>query len=173
MPWRVAAAAGTAGFVVALVVVVRSVDGGALAESARRAATDPVGLTVAVGAFLAAFVLRADAWRAMVPSLPFRHALAAIHVAVGANHVLPMRLGEGLRVVSVVRRARLPLATAAASTLTLRTADLLTCAAMALVGGPHLVAVELRPHGLRPRPQLGRLRPSTFLKQGAFGRLFR
>lgn len=147
MPWRVAAAAGTAGFVVALVVVVRSVDGGALAESARRAATDPVGLTVAVGAFLAAFVLRADAWRAMVPSLPFGHALAAIHVAVGANHVLPMRLGEGLRVVSVVRRARLPLATAAASTLTLRTADLLTCAAMALVGGPHLVATALGPWG--------------------------
>jgi uncharacterized membrane protein YbhN (UPF0104 family) len=132
---------------VALVVVAGAVDGGALASTAGRALTDPLGLTVALGAFFAAFVLRAGAWRAMVPSLAFGHALAAIHVAVGANHVLPLRLGEGLRVVSVVRRAGLSVATATASTLTLRTADMLTCAAMALVGGPHLVAAVLGPWG--------------------------
>jgi uncharacterized membrane protein YbhN (UPF0104 family) len=147
LPWPVAAVVGTVGFAVAFVVVAGAVEGGALASTAGRALTDPLGLSVALAAFFAAFALRAGAWRAMVPSLPFGQALAAIHVAVGANHVLPLRLGEGLRVVSVVRRARLPLATATASTLTLRTADMLTCAAMALVGGPHLVASVLGPWG--------------------------
>lgn len=147
LPWPVAAVVGALGFAVAVVVVAGAVEGGALRSAAGRALTDPLGLTVALGAFFAAFALRAGAWQAMVPSLPFGQALAAIHVAVGANHVLPLRLGEGLRVVSVVRRAGLSVATATASTLTLRTADMLTCAAMALVGGPHLVASVLGPWG--------------------------
>jgi hypothetical protein len=124
--WPVAVAGGALAFGVAVVVVAAAVDASALTSTAGRALTDPLGLTVALGAFLAAFALRAGAWRAMVPSLPFAQALAAIHVAVGANHVLPLRLGEGLRVVSVVRRARLSVAVATASTVTLRTADMLT-----------------------------------------------
>ena len=61
-----------------------------------------------------------------MPDLPFGQAFAAINVSVGANHVLPLRLGEGLRIVSVVRRTSVSLPVATASTVTLRTADMLT-----------------------------------------------
>src|SRR5207302_576398 len=134
-----AAAIGTVALLVAFVVVAATVDRHALRVSVERAVHDRVGITVALAAFAAAFVLRAWAWQGMVPDLPFGQALAAINVAVGANHVLPLRLGESLRVVSVVRRAGVSLAVATASALTLRTADMLTCAAIALVGGPALV----------------------------------
>ncbi|HYF47017.1 MAG TPA: glycosyltransferase, partial [Acidimicrobiales bacterium] len=63
------------------------------------------------------------------------HSLAGIHLAYGANHVLPLRLGEPLRVLSVVRRAGIGVGPATASTVTLRVADLVTLAGLGAAAG--------------------------------------
>ena len=102
------------------------------------AARDPLGLTLALTAYAAAFVVRAELWRRVLPRLSFGQALAAIHVALAGNHLLPLRLGEPLRIVSVVRRARIPAAEATASTLLLRSADVLAVVALAALLGPRL-----------------------------------
>ena len=121
---------------VAVVLVVRATDGAALAAACRRAASEPVSVAVALSAFAAAFVMRAVAWRRVLPSLSFGHSLAGIHLALGGNHVLPLRLGEALRVVSVVRRTPVSTDAAVASSLTLRTADTLALLGWALAVSP-------------------------------------
>ena len=141
------AAAAVAGTVVAVAVIVPSVDTDALRRSARTAAGDPGAVVAVLAAFAAAFALRAVLWCRVLPGLGFGQALAAIHVALGANHVLPLRLGEGMRVVSVVRRAGVSLPAATASTVTLRTADLLTCAGVAVVGSPAVAVRVFGPWG--------------------------
>ena len=100
------------------------------------ALADPLVLAAALAAYGAAFVVRAALWRRVLPGLSLGQALAAIHVALAGNHVLPLRLGEPLRVVSVVRRARVPLGAATASTLLLRSADILAVVAIAALLGP-------------------------------------
>ncbi|HEX9890322.1 MAG TPA: glycosyltransferase [Nitriliruptorales bacterium] len=127
--------AGLVVTVVAAAVVVRAVDVGVLARSWHAAIEDPPGAAIAGSAFAAAFVLRALAWRRVLPGLPFGHALSAIHVSLGGNHVLPARLGEVLRVTSVVRRAGVAVEAAAASTLTLRAADVAALSVLAMVLG--------------------------------------
>ena len=121
---------------VAIVVIGRTVDADSLALPARRAANDPVRLAIALAAFGGAFVLRAFAWQRVLRSLPFGHALSGIHLALGANHLLPFRLGEPLRVVSAVRRADANVDAATASTLTLRAADVLSVVAIGLLVAP-------------------------------------
>ena len=61
---------------------------------------------------------------------------AALHVSLLGNHVLPFRLGEALRVTSVLRRTALPTAPVAASAVALRAADLLAVLALAAVAAP-------------------------------------
>lgn len=146
-PRRLSAAAskrafllGAAVFVAAGVVVARSVDTDALRASATAMADRPVVVVLALGVFGLAFVLRAVAWRRVLPGLSFGQSLAAIHLAFGANHVLPLRLGEPLRIVSVVRRADLPLAEATSSTVALRAADILAVLALGALVGPTVVA---------------------------------
>lgn len=119
----------------AALVVVPNVDGSAFRQAARQAAEQPAGVISALAAFGIAFVLRAIAWQRVLPELPFSQALAAIHLSLGANHVLPFRLGEPLRVISVVRRQRVGIEAATVSTVTLRSADML-----AVVGLGALVA---------------------------------
>jgi uncharacterized membrane protein YbhN (UPF0104 family) len=120
-------------------VVARTVDTAALRRAGGALASEPsVALAVLV-AYTLAFVLRAVAWRRVVPGLPLGHALAGIHLALGGNHVLPLRLGEPLRVTSVVRRARVGLATATASTVTLRAADVAALGLLAAVVAPRLL----------------------------------
>ena len=133
---RVRRAAGVAALLVAVAVVVPSIDGAALAATARRAAADPGGLSLALAAYAAAFLLRAALWRAVLPGLRFGHGLAALHTSLAANHVLPFRLGEAVRVTDVVRRAQVPLQAAAASTLLLRTADVVAVLALAALFAP-------------------------------------
>ena len=147
LPASVIVATGAVALVAATVAVALTVDRHAFWATADRAVHDPTGITLAVSAFAAAFAVRAVAWQAMVPGLPFGQAFAAINASAGANHVLPLRLGEGLRVVSVVRRTKVSLPVATASAITLRTADMLTCATVALVGGPHLISSVLGPWG--------------------------
>jgi uncharacterized membrane protein YbhN (UPF0104 family) len=101
---------------------------------------EPLALGGVLIAYGLAFVLRSWLWRRVLPSLPLGHALAALHVSLAGNHLLPFRLGEALRVTSVVRRAQIPLSEATASTLMLRGADVLAVVTLAAVLGPQIVA---------------------------------
>ena len=120
----------------AVTVIVSNVDADALAGAARTARGEPVRVLAAVCAFGLAFVLRAVAWLRVLPGLSFGHALGGIHLALGGNHLLPLRMGEPMRVASVVRRAGVSLDAATASTVALRSADLLTVAGLVLAAGP-------------------------------------
>lgn len=117
-----------------------AVDAARLAVGIRHALADPGGVVLALGGFAAAFVLRALAWVRIMPDLSLGQALAGIHVALGANHVLPFRLGEPLRVVSAVRRGGADPADAAASTVALRTADILSLLLLGGMAAPVLMA---------------------------------
>ena len=120
---------------VAVAVIARGVDGRAVAEAFDAARDRPVPVAVAVATLASAFVVRAWAWRRVLPALSLGHSLAGIHLAYGANHVLPLRLGEPLRILSVVRRAGIGVGPATASTVTLRVADLVTLAALGAAAG--------------------------------------
>ena len=137
-PWSFALGFGV--MVVAAVVVANAVDVEALRQSADAMADRPLVVVLAMAAFGTAFLLRAAAWCRVLPRLSFRQSLAGIHLAFGANHVLPLRLGEPLRIVSVVRRADVPLAEATSSTVALRAADILAIVLLGLVVGPAVVA---------------------------------
>ncbi len=133
---RLVLALGTAFGFLALVVIARTVDGSSLRSTAEQAADEPLGVTLALGAFGLAFGLRAVAWTRVLGGLSLGQSLAAIHVTLGANHVLPFRLGEPLRVVSVVRREGVGAEAAAASTITLRAADILAVVVLGLAVAP-------------------------------------
>ena len=124
----------------AAVAIVSAVDADALTRAARTARGEPLRVVAAVGAFGLAFVLRAVAWRRVLPGLSFGHALGGIHLALGGNHLLPLRLGEPMRVVSVVRRAGVSVDAATASTVALRSADLLAVVGLVLAAGPAALA---------------------------------
>lgn len=136
LPRRVGATTVMVVTAMAVIIVVRAVDVSALADAVRQAASEPLAVVLALGSFGLAFVLRALAWRRVLPDLSFGHALAGIHVALGANHVLPLRLGEAMRVVSVTRRTAVGVDAAVASTVTLRTTDTIALAGWALVLSP-------------------------------------
>jgi hypothetical protein len=76
----------------------------------------------------------------VLPGLPYGQSWAALHVSLLGNHVLPFRLGEALRVTSVVRRTPLPPAPVTASAVALRGADLLAVLGLAAVAAPSVAA---------------------------------
>jgi hypothetical protein len=110
-----------------------------LAATWRAALASPLGAGLALAAYLGAFLLRAALWQRVLPQLRLGQALAAIHLALAGNHLLPLRLGEALRVTSVIRRTGLAPAAATASTVVLRTADLLSVVGLALLLAPSLL----------------------------------
>lgn len=122
--------------VASVAAVVVAVDADQLRRAATRAGDQPGTVALVLGAFGLAFVLRAIAWCRVLPGLSMGHSLAGIHVALGGNHLLPLRLGEPLRVLSVVRRAGVSVEAATASTLTLRAADLLAVVGLGVLVGP-------------------------------------
>lgn len=124
-PWAVTLI-GVAGTLVAVLAIALAIDVDALVRASTAMGADPTGLLTSVGAFFVAFLLRAIAWRRVLPQLSLGQSLAGIHLALGANHVLPLRLGEPFRVASVVRRAKVSVDAAASSTILLRTADIAT-----------------------------------------------
>ena len=95
----------------------------------------PIGLVSSVAAFGAAFLLRSIAWTRVLPDLRLGQSWAGLHLALGGNHILPLRLGEPLRIASVVRRAGIDWQRATASTVTLRSADLVSIGAIGIVAG--------------------------------------
>jgi uncharacterized membrane protein YbhN (UPF0104 family) len=121
---------------IAVVGLARAVDGEALLAAGRAMVNDPAALLLALGAFGSAFVVRSLLWTRVLPGLRFRDALAGVHLATGANHVLPFRLGEPLRVVSVVKRTTTPTSVAASSTLALRSADIVAVAILGWLIAP-------------------------------------
>ncbi|MEM7287702.1 MAG: lysylphosphatidylglycerol synthase domain-containing protein [Actinomycetota bacterium] len=127
-------AAVVTGIAIGLVAV--AVDPQDIRDVAGQARDEPFRLVAVCAAFGAAFVLRSVAWRLVLPKVSFGHALAGIHVALGGNHVLPLRLGEPLRVLSVVRRSDVSVEAATASTVTLRAADLLAVVALGVAVAP-------------------------------------
>ena len=137
---RVLWGAGVVVTLLSVIVLLPRLDLGLLRETFRVAGRDPLGLVAALCAYAAAFAVRAELWRRVLPSLPRGQALAALHVSLGGNHVLPLRLGEALRVVSVVRRTDIGPAAATASTVSLRAADVVAVVALAAVLAPQFAA---------------------------------
>ncbi len=119
--------------------LVQVVDGRALTEVAGAVLADPLGLCAALAGYATAFALRSWAWRATLPGLGFGQSWAALHVSLLGNHVLPLRLGEVLRVTSVLRRTPLAARPVIASAVTLRAADVLGVLALTVLVVPGLV----------------------------------
>lgn len=124
----------------AFAALIPAVDLGALASTARAAITDPWALATVLAVYAGAFAIRAAIWRRVLPAVPFGHGLAALHVALAGNKLLPFRLGEALRVTSVARRTGVSLAEATASTIALRGADVLAVLVLVGVLGPRVVS---------------------------------
>ena len=76
------------------VIVSRAVDGELMRRAWDEAIAHPGEVVIASAAFGIAFLLRAIAWQLVLPELSLGHSLAGIHLTLGANHVLPFRLGE-------------------------------------------------------------------------------
>lgn len=122
----------------AIVVLAPAVDTSILASTWNAARAEPLGIALALVAYALAFLLRSVAWASLVSGLSFGHSVAALHLSLGANHVLPFRLGEAVRVTSVVRRAGIPVGVAASSTVALRAADLVAVLGLAALLGPRV-----------------------------------
>lgn len=133
-------AIGAGSLVIAVALIARSVNPEALASSWAAMVAQPSRMVLALGAFGAAFAVRSAIWARVLPGLRFRDALAGLHASLGANHVLPLRLGEPVRVVSVTRRTQVALDSAAASTLALRSADIIAVALIGVALGPAVFA---------------------------------
>jgi len=127
---------GVLGLLVAAGYLAAVVDPGELRVALAAVADRPAALLGAVVLYAGAFLLRSLAWRRVLPGLSAGQSWAALHVSLLGNHVLPFRLGEALRVTSVLRRTPLPTAPVAASAVALRAADLLAVLALAAVAAP-------------------------------------
>ncbi len=130
----VRALAGSIFLGLAVLYLVSVVDGPALGAVFGALLRDPAGVLAALVAYAAAFGLRAAAWCRVLPGLSGGQSWAALHVSLLGNHVLPLRLGEVLRVTSVLRRTALPAPPVIASAVSLRAADLLAVVGLAVVG---------------------------------------
>lgn len=137
---RVRLLIGVAVLAAAAGYLANTVDTAALAETAGLLLAAPGTLGAALVAYAAAFALRAWSWRLTLPGLPLGQSWAALHVSLLGNHVLPLRLGEPLRVTSVLRRTALRPAPVVASAVTMRGADVLAVLALALLAAPGLVS---------------------------------
>lgn len=148
--WSARAVIGSVLLVVGVAYLMLVTDPGALLSAARNGAAAAAAAPLPVGAALltyaAAFGLRAWAWHRLLPTLPLGQAWAGLHVSLLGNHLLPLRLGEVLRVTSVVRRTDVGWQPALTSTVLLRLTDLMTIVVLALLFAPAAVlgAVDVR-----------------------------
>ncbi|MGQ0575549.1 MAG: lysylphosphatidylglycerol synthase domain-containing protein [Pseudonocardia sp.] len=121
---------------VAVAYLYRVVDGEALRAVAGALLADPAGLGLALACYAGAFVLRTEVWCRVLPGLSRGQSWAGLHVSLLGNHVLPLRLGEVLRVTSVLRRTELRARPVIASTVTLRGLDLVAVLGLAALTAP-------------------------------------
>jgi uncharacterized membrane protein YbhN (UPF0104 family) len=136
---------GIAALAASVVAFALTADLDALGATWKSAASAPAELLAVLVAYGLAFVLRALLWSRVVPALRQGDALAAVHISLAGNHLLPLRLGEALRVTSAVRRGGIPVRTATASTVMLRGADLVAALGLAALLGPEIVAAVAGP----------------------------
>jgi uncharacterized membrane protein YbhN (UPF0104 family) len=135
---------GLGALLAAAVYIAGAVDAEPIRRVVSAVSADPLGLMLALAAYAGAFALRAWAWRQTLPDLPVRQAWAALHVSLLGNHVLPLRLGEALRVTSVLRRTPIAPAPVMASALALRAADVLAVLALAAIAAPAVLVAAGR-----------------------------
>ncbi len=129
-----------------LFVVARGLDLEAIARSLSRAA--PLPLLAALLALLADFVLRsARFWimlRIAAPQrVPFSGMIAPFVASFGMSDLLPLRVGDGLRILWLGRRFGLPAGTVVGAMVVERVFDLASLLLVALValfavGGEHM-----------------------------------
>ncbi len=117
-------------------IVSRAVNGELMRRTWDEAVAHPGEIVIASAAFGIAFLLRAIAWQLVLPELSLGHSLAGIHLTLGANHVLPFRLGEPVRVLSVAKRSNTSIDAATASTVMLRSADIIAIFLLGLAVAP-------------------------------------
>ena len=130
---------GVAVLAVAAGYLAAVVDLAVLRTAAGEVAGAPLTVSAAVLAYAAAFGLRTWAWCHVLPGLSAGQSWAALHVSLLGNHLLPLRLGEVLRVTSVRRRTALPLAPVLSSAVLLRASDLLALLLLAALAAPALL----------------------------------
>ncbi len=130
---------GVAVLAVAAGYLAAVVDLAVLRTAAGEVAGAPLTVSAAVLAYAAAFGLRTWAWCHVLPGLSAGQSWAALHVSLLGNHLLPLRLGEVLRVTSVRRRTALPLAPVLSSAVLLRASDLLALLLLATLAAPALL----------------------------------
>ena len=124
-------AAGAVALGLAVGWLVAAVDTQVLRRAARDLVADPVALLGVLVLYAAAFALRAQAWSVVLPALSRSQAWAALHVSLLGNHVLPLRLGEPLRLLSAVRRSPAPGRDVVASGVVLRLGELASVVVLA------------------------------------------
>jgi len=104
-------------------VLARSVDRSGLAEAVGGLLSRPWLLAAFVGAFGAAFVFRAIAWRVLLKTpAPLPSLTRILHGVLFANHVLPISAGDVVRPYLAARRG-IPMAEGAATTIVARMVD--------------------------------------------------
>lgn len=135
-------------FLVSTTFIVRTLEVEALRTAAQTATSSPLAVAGVLLLYASAFMLRAALWRQTLPGLPLGNALASIHVSLAANHLLPLRLGEAVRVTDLVRRTQVKLSSATASTVLLRSADVIAVIGLATILGPRMTSGVLGPLGL-------------------------
>ncbi len=119
---------------VSALLIVRAADGALLRAGVEELARSPGLLAVMLGAYAAAFVLRAFAWRTLLgragSDASAGRLVAILHGALLANHALPVKAGEVLRPALAVR-AGVPVAGATVSTVVARLLDVAALLAIA------------------------------------------
>jgi hypothetical protein len=124
----------------ALVSASLFLDAAPLRDALLYAAEHPLGLLAAFGAYTAAFVLRAFAWRPFVPRrVPSSRLFALLLAALFLNHVAPAKAGDFARMYGLGKQG-VEGGRAAASVILARLADLVgllvvLAGAWALAGG--------------------------------------
>ena len=140
MQWSSArATVGVLALLAAVIYLGLVVDLSDLRRAAAGVAAAPGTLAAAMAAYAVAFGLRAWSWCRVLPALGLGQSWAALHVSLLGNHLLPLRLGEALRVTSVLRRTDLQTQPVLASAVLLRVGDLLAVVALAAVLAPAAV----------------------------------
>ncbi|MGH3568624.1 MAG: lysylphosphatidylglycerol synthase domain-containing protein [Pseudonocardia sp.] len=136
---RLRIVAGLISLIVAVIYLFQVIDPAALGEMFSVMTVHSGDLMLGLGCYATAFGLRALSWCRVLPGLSAGQSWAALHVSLLGNHILPLRLGEVLRVTSVLRRTDLAARPVIASAVTLRAVDLVVVLGLAVLVAPATV----------------------------------
>lgn len=136
------------------------VDWSLLSRALREVVAHPRPIAVALVAYALAFVLRAEAWGAVLPVVvPRRTRVRALMAMLAVNHALPGPAGEPVR-ASIVTSPSLPLRTALGSVVAARVVDVAAIGLLIAVAG---LAAGALPAWLRVAAPLALLLPGGAL----------